>query len=258
MQHSVTGHSFSTVLLGCGDAYDAKHHNSGLLVSQCSYNLLIDCGPWLTRRFLDSITDPDLLDAVYITHAHPDHALGLTTLTNWMDSKRRTKPFIIYVQREQKRVIEALVRYAHWPSASLGYRVEYHYVEETSVIGPWRAQFAPTRHAISNMSIHLTNRDGHSLFYSGDGELCEEGASLAAISDWVYVECQTFDLHHSHGSLVQIRELDKKADSRWFLYHIDPMERTKIRTSLAQQNQMRLAEEGLLVADHDRVERYKN
>lgn len=247
MQHKMTPDSLSAHLLGCGDAYDTENHNSGLLVSQDNYRLLIDCGPWLTRRVLDSVSDPDWLDAIYITHAHPDHALGLTTLTNWMDSKKRKKTLTIYLQREQKSVIEALVRYAHWPSANLGYSVDYHYIEATREIGPWQAEFAPTRHAISNMSIKLTNNVNHALFFSGDGELGEEGAELAASSDWVFVECQTYDWHHSHGSLLQIRALDKKPNSDWLLYHIDPVDREQIRYALSQQNQMRVAEEGVVM-----------
>lgn len=55
------------------DSCSAEHRrHSALLLSYRSQRLMIDCGEdWLGR--LDSVAP----DAILITHAHPDHALGL-------------------------------------------------------------------------------------------------------------------------------------------------------------------------------------
>lgn len=244
MQPSTQQSSFTAVMLGCGDAYDTQRHNSGLLVTEGDYSLLIDCGPWLTRRALEYLDGPEQLDGIYITHAHPDHALGLTTLLNWMDSKQRRHPLTIYLQRSQARVIEALVSYAYWPNDELGFAIEYRYIEDINCVGPWKAQFAVTKHAVDNFSIRLQTQGKHSLFFSGDGELSELGTTLAAQSDWVFIECQTLKLHTSHGSWEQIKTLPKRATSRWRLYHVSPEERGELIAALHDQPQIQMAHEG--------------
>jgi ribonuclease BN (tRNA processing enzyme) len=223
-----------------------------VLITQNNFTLLIDCGPTVPAAVFRQHIGSDELDAIYITHSHPDHSLGLTTLLNWMDSKKRTRPLTLIAQREQRGVLEPLVQFAYWPVERLNYKIEWRDSEELDVLGPWTAQTEPTQHAVNNLSLHLTTKCGHQLFYSGDGQLVDKSLALACQSDLVFVECETIAPHISHGSWTQLSDVNVKPGSQWKLYHIDPSERTPLVESIADRAEFSLAVEGeLLIVSRD-------
>lgn len=239
MPHNMTIHT-----LGVGDAYDGEHTNASVLVKQSNCTLLIDCGPTVPAALFRENISCDELDAIYITHAHPDHCLGLTTLLNWMDSKKRTHPIKIIAQREQKAILEPLVKFAHWPVERLNYDIEWCDSETIQSFGPWDVQTAPTQHAVSNLSLHLRSHCGYQLFYSGDGQLCNRSLELACQSDLVFVECETIESHASHGSWNQLSEIKINSSSQWMLYHIDPVSRTLLSSLVSQRPEFQVVEDG--------------
>lgn len=231
-------------MVGCGNAYDSQEHNSGLLVKEGDETLLIDCGPWIPRALLNLEMTADEVSTIYITHSHPDHCLGLTTLLNWMQSKGRTKPLNIIVQSRQHAVIQPLIDFAFWPEPCGQFPIRYLHSEMIDRIGPWSVQLAPTHHSVSNLGLQLSSVLGITLFYSGDGALTDESARLAAQSDWVFVECESVEAHSSHGSWNDIVSLVKKPGSLWRLYHNAPLSRPALRTLCYQSDDISVATEG--------------
>ncbi|MEC5342771.1 MBL fold metallo-hydrolase [Brenneria populi] len=238
------GHKFRLDVIGCGDAYDGRHANASITIGENGYRLLIDCGPTVPAALFNAGLDPESLDAIYLTHAHPDHCLGLTTLLNWMDARRRKRPLTLIAQRAQWAVIEPLIRFAHWPAPAPGFVISRQDTESTSAIGPWTIRTSPTRHAVANLSLHITTCGGHQLFYSGDGLLSPEGKALASQSDWVFLECEMLARHPSHGSWQDIALLPRKPGSRWRLYHIAPELRAALRDNISTVGGLSLAEDG--------------
>lgn len=154
-------------------------------MEESDYQLLVDCGPTVPQALFGQMHVEEL-DAIYLTHTHPDHCLGLTTLLNWMDSYRRQRPLTIIAQGEQRALLAPLLAFAHWPKAQLGFEVIQQNSEEIQFIGDWKVTTALTQHSVSNRSLHLTANSGRSLFYSGDGEISPQGEQLALQSDWVF------------------------------------------------------------------------
>lgn len=228
-QH-ITDKEFQVEVIGCGDAYDGHHINASVLIKEAGMNLLVDCGPTVPAALFARQIEAEQIDVIYLTHAHPDHCLGLTTLLNWMEAQQRKQPLTIICQKSQWPVIEPLIDFASWPQSSLGFEIHRQDTERTFQLGPWQAQTSKTRHAVPNLSLHLTNQQGAQLFYSGDGLLTPAGEKLAATSDCVFVECETLTHHHSHGSWEDISPLERKPASQWWLYHIAP----SVRASLSE------------------------
>ena len=225
-----TDRAFQVEVIGCGDAYDSQHTNASVLISEGEVDLLVDCGPTVPSALFAREMAAEQIDFIYLTHAHPDHCLGLTTLLNWMDSKQRNKPLTIIAPKSQWAVIEPLISFAYWPKSSLGFDIHRQDSERSFSLGPWQAKTSKTRHAVPNLSLHLSNEQGAQLFYSGDGLLSPAGEALAANSDCVFVECETLTHHPSHGSWEDIQPLERKPSSQWWLYHIDP----SVRASLSE------------------------
>ena len=235
-------------LIGSGDAYDGTRTNAALLVSAVHFNLLIDCGPTVPAALFRRGGSPEELDAIYLTHNHPDHILGLTTLLNWMASQGRNKPLQLICQPEQQPRLHQLVAHAHWPEPELPFALHWRHAEAALQLGPWQWAFYPTRHAVPNLSLLLSGAGGR-LFYSGDGALSAEGAAAAATADLLFLECEYPAPHPSHGSWHACQRLARKPGSLAVLYHLDPDCRTALARELASAGQggaagWQLAEDG--------------
>ncbi|MGF1792999.1 MBL fold metallo-hydrolase [Photobacterium profundum] len=240
-------------MLGCGDAYDTNHTNASMLVTQGNFTLLIDCGPTVPQAFFAKVKatkvdhsgiDENTIDAIYLTHAHPDHCLGLTTLVNWMKAQGRTKPLMIVGQRKQWSIFNALLQFASWPHTSLNFECEWIDSLTITHIGPWSAQTSPTIHAVDNLSLYLSNGQ-YSLFYSGDGRLTPEGEALAIKADAAFIECEYLLSHASHGAWQDISLLPFTTKTHCFLYHIDPRCRSELTQRCQLQPNMSVAYDGL-------------
>ena len=234
-------------VIGCGDAYDGHHTNASLLVSEQGFSLLVDCGPTVPAALFRRELAAEALDAIYLTHTHPDHCLGLATLLNWMDSCGRQRPLQLIAQKEQLPLLDPLLALACWPQAAPRFAIQIMATPARFTLGPWLARTTPTRHAVANLSLHLTTVTGWQLFYSGDGCVQEEGARLAADSDLVLLECGALQQHPSHGSWQQIAPLTRKPGSRWYLYHLDPAIRSALQQAISAIPDMTLADEGTLL-----------
>src|SRR5258708_9200710 len=68
-----------TVLGGCGAWPEAGQACSGFLVEQDGFRLLADVGYATVARLLELVT-ADQVDAVFISHGHPDHCADLNPL----------------------------------------------------------------------------------------------------------------------------------------------------------------------------------
>src|SRR5262245_44299146 len=68
-----------TVLGGCGAWPDAGQACSGYLVEQDGFRLLLDPGYATVPRLLEQV-GAEQVDAVLVTHGHPDHCADLNPL----------------------------------------------------------------------------------------------------------------------------------------------------------------------------------
>src|SRR5882672_8236652 len=68
-----------TVLGACGAWPEAGQACSGFLVEHDGFRLLVDAGYAIVPRLL-RVVDAAQVDAVYISHGHPDHCADLNPL----------------------------------------------------------------------------------------------------------------------------------------------------------------------------------
>src|SRR5437763_2102060 len=68
-----------TVLGGCGAWPEAGQACSGYLVEHDGFRLLVDAGYATVPRLLERVT-ADQVDAVFVSHGHPDHCADLNPL----------------------------------------------------------------------------------------------------------------------------------------------------------------------------------
>src|ERR1700754_2528991 len=71
--------------------------------------LLFDCGEGTQHQLLRSVGLPDL-DAIFITHLHLDHWLGLPGMIKTFDMRAREKPLAIYGPRGLATLYDAVLK----------------------------------------------------------------------------------------------------------------------------------------------------
>jgi ribonuclease Z len=78
-----------------GSVPTARRGLPAVLLRAGGERILFDCGEGTQRQLLRSIGLPDV-DAVFITHFHLDHWLGLPGMIKTFDLRARTKPLTVY------------------------------------------------------------------------------------------------------------------------------------------------------------------
>jgi ribonuclease Z len=78
-----------------GSVPTARRGLPALLLSAGADRLLFDCGEGTQRQLLQSAGLPDL-DAIFVTHYHADHWLGLPGMLKTFDLRGREAPLVVY------------------------------------------------------------------------------------------------------------------------------------------------------------------
>lgn len=88
---------FKIHILGCGSALPTKHHNPSSQIVEIRGKLfMIDCGEGTQSMLRRSRKNFSKLYAIFITHLHGDHALGLVGLVSTLGLQGRTAPLHVY------------------------------------------------------------------------------------------------------------------------------------------------------------------
>ncbi len=175
------------VFIGVGEAFDEHYPNTSVLISldgsHNSGHILLDCGFTAAAAYYVHSSVGAALDAVWVSHFHGDHFLGLPLLLLRFWEEGRTKPLTVVGQEGVKEKI--------WFALDLAYpgfrqRLQYpvHFIEvgageEIDLLGA-HLSCAATDHSISAPCLSLRlDHEGKSVFYSGDGRPTEATADLA-------------------------------------------------------------------------------
>ncbi len=90
-----------------GSVPSARRGLPAVLVRRGSDRLLIDCGEGTQRQLIRSAGLPDI-DAVFLTHLHADHWLGLPGMLKSFDLRDRETPLDVFGPPGTERLLETL------------------------------------------------------------------------------------------------------------------------------------------------------
>jgi ribonuclease Z len=110
---------FRVTLLGTGSpAPVMRRFGPGVLVEAGGKKLLIDCGRGITQRLLQAGLRLGQVDALFITHLHSDHVVGIPDLwlTAWLDAAfaQRKGPFRVYGPAGTQDLMQGLAKAYDW------------------------------------------------------------------------------------------------------------------------------------------------
>jgi ribonuclease BN (tRNA processing enzyme) len=168
-----------TVLGGCGGWPAAGQACSGFLVEHDGFSLLVDCGYATMPRLLEHI-DAHELDAVFVSHGHPDHCADLNPLLRARAlGDHAAAPLPVYTVPSALDAVLALDRPGMLADA---YLLKEFAPGSALHIGPFAGQTRLLPHWLPNAGLRLT-ADGLVIAYTGDTGPSPDIAELAREAD---------------------------------------------------------------------------
>lgn len=157
-------------VLGCWAAYPAAGQAcSGYMVKDKNTRILLDCGHAVFSKLsqLDNFID---LDAVYISHFHPDHYVDLYALRHAVRASiylgKRKQPLQVYMPGEPAGMIDKWLQFPELEVTRVQKDMEIK-------VGEFDLSFYPTCHPVPGLAVKLT-AGSRSLFYTGDTSFDEK------------------------------------------------------------------------------------
>ena len=166
-------------VLGAGPAYSDRLDSSGAayLVTLGETKLLLDLGQGSFPRLASRI-EPSVLDAVLISHLHPDHFIDLVPLRHYLryefEPPRRVR---VLGPRDLGARLDALHGQPGFAAATLECQSISDAVRSPLVIGELEVEATPVTHTDESYGFRVatTSAEGAGLVYSGD---CGRAADL--------------------------------------------------------------------------------
>jgi ribonuclease Z len=213
-------------LLGTGAAAgDARRTTTMLAVEEAGRVVLIDCGGDVVQRALASGIDPDAVDALVVTHEHPDHAGGFALFMEriWVMGRKRaiTVIGIEPALRQARRVLEAFDT-SGWELPEIDWRVVEHAPGAQLLRDEhWTITAAPGVHSVPTIGVRVDTARGGTMAYSCDTERTPAIVELARGAELLVHEATgPFPGHASNEDAAQVaREAGAR---RLVLVHLPP------------------------------------
>src|ERR671914_511105 len=172
-----------TVLGACGAWPAAGQACSGFLVEQDDFRLVLDLGYATLPRLLQHVP-ADQVDAVVITHRHPDHCADLSPLLRArFFPGTGALPLAVYSLPGAVDAVLAL------DSPTMMANIETHDLAPDSrvLIGPFVVETKMLPHFVPNLGLRVSAGEAV-LTYTGDSGPCSEVVDLARESNLMIAE----------------------------------------------------------------------
>lgn len=151
-------------VLGCDGSYAGPGGAaSGYLVKSAEAVIWLDAGPGTFAR-LQEVCFPGLLDAVVLSHEHPDHWSDFESFAVWTRFQSATEPFLVLAPPGlRERSYFGANRYLDWREVEPSFEIE---------VKDLRCRFEATDHGPPTLAVRLEKKapgpDDRALVYSAD------------------------------------------------------------------------------------------
>jgi ribonuclease Z len=215
-------------LLGTGAALSSPERTTTMLAfDDGSSTVVVDCGGDVLQRLLVARLEIDRIDALILTHEHPDHVSGFPLFMEkvWLAGRRRPIPVCgPAAALKQARAIFGAFDTAGWKGLP---EIEWHTVplDEDAAVwadGHWRITASPGTHSVPVIGIRIEHAEnGGIAAYSSDTERSDVIARLADGADLLVHEATGG--FGGHTSVQDAAHVARQANvGRLVLAHLPP------------------------------------
>jgi ribonuclease Z len=215
-------------LLGTGAPASDPHRTTTMLAfSSDDQAVLVDCGGDVLHRALKAGLKPEQIEALILTHEHPDHVGGFSLFVEKMWLCGRRRPIPIYgpeTALNQARGNFASYNTDRWEGVP---ELQWKVIPlEEGVrfldVGDLSFTSSPTVHGVPCIAIRTDNRrTGKSVCYSADTKPCDSVVALGSGCEIMVHEAG--GKNPVHSTVDEAAEVAQRAGStRLILVHLPP------------------------------------
>ncbi|WP_163652282.1 MBL fold metallo-hydrolase [Listeria sp. PSOL-1] len=198
-------------IFGHWGGYPVKNEGtSSYLLEEDGFKLLVDVGASAVS-IMENVINPNDLDAVIISHYHPDHVADVGILQHvrlLSDQVNRPPVLPIYAHREDER------GYSYLDMKDVTKAYEYQ-VDDTLTIGPFKVTFLKTIHPVPCYAMRFEAR-GKAFVYTADSAFFEALIPFAKEADLLAADTNFYkDMAGKskvHMASIEVGEVAEKAD----------------------------------------------
>ena len=191
------------IVLGSGTCVPSLTRNApGYYLEGDGVQILVDCGSGTLLQLERAGRSYKDIDAVFITHGHPDHFADLMPLIQALlatpDYKREKDLSVIgppeFLQYYRKAIASVLGAPANFSIQliEIGGRLDF---------GPFHVITAKTDHSTDSIAYRLEHRDA-SVVFTGDADYDEEIITLSQSADMLVADCSFPHAMKARGHLT--------------------------------------------------------
>jgi ribonuclease BN (tRNA processing enzyme) len=213
-----------TVLGGSGVWPPAGGACSGYLIEEAGFRLLIDPGYATLPRLLEYIP-ADAVDAVIVSHGHPDHIADINPLLRARALRDDpARPLPLYAPVGALRAVLALDRPGMLDGA---FDLRDVAGGDTLAIGPFEVVTRSLPHFLPNLGLRI-GADGRSITYTGDAGPSGDLVELATGTDVLLAEATFVDqvpadnAGYLSSALDAAEQAHRAVARRLLLTHLSP------------------------------------
>ena len=200
-----------------------KNH-SAVWISFSDKNILLDCGEGVASQLIKNHLDNETLDAVAISHFHPDHVSGIFMLLQMFYLQNRTKPLDIFLP-ERANEFQRILDFFYVFPRKLTFKINFYQMNAVSDIYS-QIKEIPNDHLESYKSFvenhnlpnqlksysFLITAEKHKVFYTSDFACFDSIQPYISTSDLVILDAY-------HPSPEKTLEIIKRNNARFILTH---------------------------------------
>jgi len=184
---------------------------SSLLLQQEEHLLLLDCGEPIARILAERNLDVNKIEAVVITHFHPDHSSGIYMLLQLFHIRKRTRKLKLFLP-ENVELFKATLPLYYLFVENFPFKLEILDIQNLNKHYNWLT-IIPTDHLQKYKEIIATTNSGNkmqsfSIFCKGEKSLLytsDLGSMKPVMSAIEQAEVVVIDaLHPSHKQLWKL------------------------------------------------------
>lgn len=241
-----------TVLGGAGVWPPAGAACSGYLIEHGGYRLLVDPGYATLPRLLE-LAPVGAVDAILISHGHPDHVADLNPLLRARSMGDEPTPSLpIHALPGALRAVLALDRPGMLDAA---YEIREFSAGDAMTIGPFQVETRLLPHSLPNAGTRMS-ADGRSITYTGDAGPTDDLVDLASGTDLLlaeatHVERVPVDMVGLLNCALDVgRQASRAAAKRLLLTHLWPgsdPEASRVVAARSFQDELAVARPGMVV-----------
>lgn len=124
-------------ILGAGPGMpQIDKHLSSILIRKAEQLILADCGDSCAHRLLEHKIEADELDAIFITHYHPDHIGGIFMILQMLYLQNRKRDLLLFLPERLASFLEILQLMYTYPQ-KFGFNLLIRDMEQAELYFDW-------------------------------------------------------------------------------------------------------------------------